>query len=150
MEKARQPCPRGHDLPAWTRLRNDCRPPITSWSNTTKTLAKDVRTAFAGYSGDVQADAKSVYDILFRDPTHKSLTTRAKAALSRVCCWSYLRRKYYEARLRQRRRRARALVWNYESSNSTLKLRKPSTRSVVRRLRASDRSCRGEAVTRTA
>lgn len=41
-----------------------------------------------GYSGFIQADAKSVYDILFRD---------ADAKREEVGCWAHCRRKFYEA-----------------------------------------------------
>lgn len=45
-----------------------------------------------GYSGYVQADAKSVYDILFRQPEGEDAEERQE-----VGCWAHCRRKFYEA-----------------------------------------------------
>jgi transposase len=51
---------------------------------------------FEGYSGYIQADAKSVYDALFREPEKPpddgDVDTRVE-----VGCWSHARRKFWEA-----------------------------------------------------
>ena len=53
-----------------------------------------VATMFRGYSGYVQADAKSVYDILFRES--ESGDEDGQGA-DEVGCWAHCRRKFYEA-----------------------------------------------------
>lgn len=55
-----------------------------------------VRSMFKGYSGYVQADAKSVYDILYRDPSERPPDDDDCVRLE-VACWSHARRKYWEA-----------------------------------------------------
>jgi len=47
-----------------------------------------------GYSGYIQADAKSVYDILFRDPAVTGADTEPP---EEVGCWAHCRRRFYEA-----------------------------------------------------
>jgi hypothetical protein len=53
---------------------------------------------FAGYSGFVQADAKSVFDVLFRvvDEPERIDGDRS-AACTEVGCWSHARTKFWEA-----------------------------------------------------
>jgi transposase len=50
---------------------------------------------FAGYSGYIQADAKSVYDVLFRTPDTPS--GDEADVRHEVGCWSHGRRKFWEA-----------------------------------------------------
>ena len=50
---------------------------------------------FQGYSGYIQADAKSVYDVLFREPD-KPGDDEAQTRVE-VACWSHARRKLWEA-----------------------------------------------------
>lgn len=59
-----------------------------------------VATLFKGYSGYVQADAKSVYDVLFREPgpIGEDAETRTE-----VGCWAHARRKFYEAAISKHR-----------------------------------------------
>lgn len=55
---------------------------------------------FKGYSGFVQADAKSVFDVLFRPPKERDRVDddRAdRAACREVGCWSHARTKHWEA-----------------------------------------------------
>lgn len=60
-----------------------------------------VHRMFAGYTGFVQADAKSVFDVLFRvaedraRPLVEGLPNR-KAACTEVACWSHARTKLWE------------------------------------------------------
>jgi transposase len=49
---------------------------------------------FAGYEGYLQADAKSVYDVLFRGPEPPDDDRGKKVE---VGCWSHARRKFWEA-----------------------------------------------------
>jgi transposase len=50
---------------------------------------------FAGYAGYIQADAKSVYDVLFREPDEPPEDETGKKV--EVGCWSHARRKFWEA-----------------------------------------------------
>ena len=49
---------------------------------------------FKGYTGYIQADAKSVYDILFTKPPD---ITDKDDRPDEVGCWAHARRKLYEA-----------------------------------------------------
>jgi transposase len=49
---------------------------------------------FEGYSGFIQADAKSVYDVLFREPEPRDGEGDKR---TEVGCWSHARRKFWEA-----------------------------------------------------
>lgn len=51
---------------------------------------------FAGYSGYIQADAKSVYDVLFREPDKPPEDGEVDTRVE-VGCWSHARRKFWEA-----------------------------------------------------
>lgn len=53
-----------------------------------------VAAMFHGYAGYVQADAKSVYDILFREPKSGDEGGEGR---EEVGCWAHCRRKFYEA-----------------------------------------------------
>jgi len=53
-----------------------------------------VAEMFRGYHGYVQADAKSVYDILFRQDSRTESDSEGPAE---VGCWAHCRRKFYEA-----------------------------------------------------
>src|SRR5690606_10716557 len=48
-----------------------------------------VSQLFAGYTGFVQADAKSVFDVLYRPPDRDRLDGDRKAACTEVACWSH-------------------------------------------------------------
>ncbi|MBA3844837.1 MAG: IS66 family transposase, partial [Actinobacteria bacterium] len=89
-EKVRQPCRRGH----YFVMIADSDHVLFEY--TAKETSRVVRTMFEGYSGYVQADAKSVYDILFRDPTEKPPDDHEGQCIE-VACWCHLRRKYFEA-----------------------------------------------------
>jgi hypothetical protein len=59
-----------------------------------------VHELFRGFSGFVQADAKSVYDILYRLPHERDLVDDAPPDLAvrhEVGCWSHARTKLWEA-----------------------------------------------------
>ncbi|HEY4753644.1 MAG TPA: IS66 family transposase, partial [Candidatus Limnocylindrales bacterium] len=51
---------------------------------------------FEGYSGYIQADAKSVYDVLFKEPDNPPEDGEGDTRLE-VGCWSHARRKFWEA-----------------------------------------------------
>lgn len=63
-----------------------------------KETSNVVRAMFRGFEGHIQADAKSVYDALFRpaapDDPDDDGCTRVE-----VGCWSHVRRKFWEAAL---------------------------------------------------
>jgi transposase len=52
---------------------------------------------FKGYSGYIQADAKSVYDVLFRDPKKPPAEGEGSDKRLEVGCWSHCRRGFWEA-----------------------------------------------------
>jgi transposase len=63
-----------------------------------ETSAK-VADLFRGFSGYVQADAKSVYDVLFRaaGETPIDVSEETEEVRSEVGCWAHARRKFFEA-----------------------------------------------------
>jgi transposase len=57
-----------------------------------------VRRMFAGYTGFVQADAKSVFDVLFRVVNERDRGDDDRdTACTEVGCWSHARTKFWEA-----------------------------------------------------
>jgi len=67
---------------------------------TPKETAAAVDELFRGYTGYVQADAKSVYDFLFRPPESRESPDDGEPARARcreVGCWSHNRTKWWEA-----------------------------------------------------
>ncbi len=61
---------------------------------TPKETSATLLEMFEGYSGYIQADAKSVYDVLFQEPEPPD-DDRGKR--TEVGCWSHARRKFWEA-----------------------------------------------------
>jgi len=101
--KARQPCRRGHFfvmLADKDHVLFEYMPRETSAA---------VAEMFRGYAGYVQADAKSVYDVLFR-ASEPDLDQNKDAERYEVGCWSHGRRKFYEAAL-GKDRVAREALW---------------------------------------
>lgn len=68
-----------------------------------------VRRMFAGYTGFVQADAKSVFDVLFRvlQDRARPLEEQREVACVEVGCWSHARTKFWEAAVATQDPRAR-------------------------------------------
>jgi len=62
---------------------------------TPKETSATLLEMFAGYSGYIQADAKSVYDVLFREP--EKPPEEGREIRVEVGCWSHSRRKFWEA-----------------------------------------------------
>jgi transposase len=87
-EKVRQPCRRGHYFVLVAD--ND----HVLFEYTPKETSDAVRAMFQGFRGYIQADAKSVYDILYRGPPD---APDDDGPCVEVACWSHLRRKYFEA-----------------------------------------------------
>jgi transposase len=88
--KARQPCRRGHFFVMLADRDH------VIFEYTARETSDAVREMFRGYSGYLQADAKSTYDVLFHKP-HPALASDEDEACNEVGCWSHCRRKFYEA-----------------------------------------------------
>lgn len=89
-EKQRQACRRGH----YFVLIAD-RDHIF-FEYTPKETSRVVSEMFRGYSGYIQADAKSVYDVLFREPEEEAPDDDGSVR-HEVGCWSHARRGVWEA-----------------------------------------------------
>jgi transposase len=85
----RQPCRRGHFFTVVADRDH------IFFEYTPKETSAVVAEMFKGYSGYIQADAKSVYDILFREAQDKPPDD--DAVRKEVGCWSHARRKFWEA-----------------------------------------------------
>jgi transposase len=90
-EKVRQACKHGH---YFVHLADRDH---VFLEYTPKETSKAVAAMFKGYSGYVQADAKSVYDVLFRDPKDRPPDDEDGAVRHEVGCLAHARRKFWEA-----------------------------------------------------
>jgi transposase len=91
-EKVRKPCKRGH---YFVHIADRDH---VFFEYTAKENSDAVRAMFKGYSGYVQADAKSVYDVLFRDPDDRPPDEEDDGAVRHeVGCFAHCRRKFWEA-----------------------------------------------------
>jgi transposase len=90
-EKRHQPCRRGY----YFVLIAD-RDHIF-FEYTPKENSRVVSEMFRGYSGYIQADAKSVYDVLFRPPEQRPPDSADDAVRQEIACWSHCRRGIWEA-----------------------------------------------------
>ena len=91
-DNTRKPCRRGH----YFVLIGDRDHVFFEY--TPKETSDAVRLMFKGYSGHIQADAKSVYDVLFRDADERPPDDDECSRLE-VACLSHARRKFWEAAL---------------------------------------------------
>ncbi|MCI0672406.1 MAG: IS66 family transposase, partial [Myxococcaceae bacterium] len=99
MPGQRQPCRRGH---YFVHLADD---DYVFFEYTPKETSRAVAEMFRGFSGYMQLDAKSVYDVLFVSPEErrKRLAKTGPpledddAVRFEVGCWSHARRKFWEA-----------------------------------------------------
>jgi len=94
----RQPCRRGH---YFVQIA-DCDHVFFEY--TPRETSAAVGQMFRGFSGCVQADAKSVYDLLFASPEERRKRKPPDqqeevdlALRQEVGCWSHARRKFWEA-----------------------------------------------------
>jgi transposase len=85
----RQPCRRGHFFVVIADRDH------IFFEYTPRETSAVVKEMFKSYSGYVQADAKSVYDILFRQAHEKPPDD--ETVREEVGCWSHARRKFWEA-----------------------------------------------------
>jgi transposase len=97
---ARQPCRKGHYF-----VQIVDRDYIF-FEFTAKETSAVVRAMFKGFGGYLQADAKSVYDALFRP----DLFDDDSKTPTEVACWAHLRRKFWEAALAKEPAAREALV----------------------------------------
>src|SRR5512143_719995 len=86
----RQPCHRGHYF-----VQVADRDHIF-FEYARKETSATLVEMFEGYSGYIQADAKSVYDVLFREPDKPPDDGEVERRVE-VACWSHARRKLWEA-----------------------------------------------------
>jgi transposase len=64
---------------------------------TPKETSTTLLEMFKGYSGYIQADAKSVYDVLFREPKNPPAKGEGSDKRLEIGCWSHCRRGFWEA-----------------------------------------------------
>lgn len=91
--KARRPCKKGH---YFVQIADR---DAVFFEYTEKETSAAVLEMFRGFGGYVQADAKSVYDILFREPDEPPDPgiEPDPSARQEVGCWSHARRYFFEA-----------------------------------------------------
>jgi transposase len=94
-DKRRQACRRGHYFVVLADKDH------VFFEYTPKETSAVVSRMFRGFSGYVQADAKSVYDVLFVPPSKRPPPEVGAdpddAERHEVGCWSHARRKFWEA-----------------------------------------------------
>ncbi len=93
-DQARRACRRGH---YFVQIADDDH---VFFEYTPKETSAVVGEMFRGFSGYVQADAKSVYDLLFRPPEQRQAADDSDPDLAvrhEVGCWAHARRKFWEA-----------------------------------------------------
>jgi transposase len=89
-DQVRRPCRRGHFFVQIADADH------VFFEYTARETSAAVGEMFRGFSGYVQADAKSVFDILFRPP-HQRRDDEDDAVRHEVGCWSHQRRRAWEA-----------------------------------------------------
>lgn len=93
-DKQRRACQRGHYFVQIADADH------VFFEYTPKETSAAVGELFRGYTGYVQADAKSVYDFLYRppdEPTSPVDSDPDRPACREVACWSHNRTKWWEA-----------------------------------------------------
>jgi transposase len=101
---------------------------------TPKETSESVRAMFKGFAGYLQADAKSVYDVLFRPPERGDPDDDGCTRIE-VGCWSHARRKYWEAALAKQSVAREALVRIGKLFELDERYRKGNPPSMVKELR---------------
>ena len=89
-KKKHQPCQRGH---FFVQLADK---DFAFFEYVPKETSAAVAELFKGFSGYIQADAKSVYDVLYPPPNAEAA---GEDECLEVACWCHCRRKYWEAAL---------------------------------------------------
>jgi len=93
-DKQRRACQRGHYFVQIADADH------VFFEYTPKETSAAVGEMFRGYTGYVQADAKSVYDFLYRPPDQRTSPGDGdpdRPACREVACWSHNRTKWWEA-----------------------------------------------------
>lgn len=103
-EKKRQACRRGH---FFVQIADRDH---VFFEYTPKETSAAVAEMFQGFSGYVQADAKSVFDILFR-PAPTDDDDVPSGVSTEVGCWAHCRRKFWEAAIATKSAVAREAVY---------------------------------------
>lgn len=98
--KGRQACRRGH---FFTMLADADH---VLFEYVERETSDAVATLFKGFTGYIQADAKSTYDILFREPGPLDPDDERP---TEVGCWAHARRKFYDAAITKERTAREAL-----------------------------------------
>lgn len=101
---------------------------------TPKETSQNVRAMFKGFAGYLQADAKSVYDVLFRPPERGDPDDDGCTRIE-VGCWAHARRKFWEAALAKQTVAREALVRIGKLFELDERFRKGSPPSKVKELR---------------
>jgi len=95
--------------------------------------SENVRVMFKGYDGYIQADASSVYDVLFRPAEPGQDDDRA--VCTEVGCWSHARRKFWEAAFAKQKIARAALVRIGKIFELDAEFRSRAPPSTIKRLR---------------
>jgi transposase len=90
-DRARQACRRGHYFVLIADKDH------IFFEYTPKETSEAVSLMFKDFTGYVQADAKSVYDVLFRKAKDMRPSDEPAPVRHEVGCWSHCRRKFWEA-----------------------------------------------------
>jgi transposase len=97
-----------------------------------------VSKLFAGYAGLVQADAKSVFDVLYRPAKERDRVDEdrpGRATCTEVACWSHARTKHWEAAIATQHvvaREALARIMRMFHLDNSWKNRLPDVRRMLR------------------
>lgn len=101
---------------------------------TPKETSSVVRAMFQGFGGYLQADAKSVYDVLFR-PADPSLFDDDEPRPTEVACWAHSRRKFWEAALAKQKLACEALLRIHKIFELDAQIRKGNPPAKIKALR---------------
>lgn len=104
-DKTRQPCRRAH---FFVQIADRDH---VFFEYTPRETSDAVADMFRGFKGYVQADAKSVFDILFRPPPTPDADEPPERVATEVACWSHARRKFWEAAVATKSPVAREAVY---------------------------------------
>ena len=131
-DKQRQPCRRAH---FFVQIADA---DAVFFEYTPVETSEVVSQLFAGYTGFVQADAKSVFDVLYRPPKERDRVGEDRpdrAACSEVGCWSHARTKFWEAAVATQHvvaREALARIMRMFQLDALWKHRLPDVRKTLR------------------
>jgi len=105
---------------------------------TQKETSAAVQAMFHGFSGYVQADAKSVFDVLFVPPDQQKSLIEELAADGKtryeVACWSHARRKFWESAAAKNAIAREALyrIHRFYAMDATWRQKPPATIKALR------------------